>query len=208
MASALLVGLGLGLLVAAQVGPISLLLIRSVLRGRATTGLAIGAGAATVDTLYAVLGVAGVAPLLQAGVLRVVLGLTGALVLGWLGFRTLWTAFRIRLGGEDPTELATPWRAFVTALGATASNPLTIVSWAAVFTATSVAGVAASVPEAVALLGGIAIGSLGWFCVLTGLVTVARRWVGQRTLVVVDVLSGLGLIGFGGLLGWRALHAE
>jgi putative LysE/RhtB family amino acid efflux pump len=53
--SALPIGFGMGLLVAAQPGPMSLLLIRCVLRGSVHTGLAIGAGIAVVDTLYAAL---------------------------------------------------------------------------------------------------------------------------------------------------------
>ena len=58
MSAALITGVGFGLLVAAQIGPISLLLIRSVVRGgRASVGIAIGAGAAVVDTGYAALGI-------------------------------------------------------------------------------------------------------------------------------------------------------
>jgi threonine/homoserine/homoserine lactone efflux protein len=65
------------------------------------------------------------------------LGLAGAAVLALLGLRTLWSAFRVRLGGESADEVATPGRAFLTALAATASNPTTILSWAAVFAAAS-----------------------------------------------------------------------
>ena len=60
--SALPIGFGMGLLVAAQIGPMSLFLIRSVLRGSLRTGLAIGGGIAVVDTLYAAAGAAGAAP--------------------------------------------------------------------------------------------------------------------------------------------------
>jgi putative LysE/RhtB family amino acid efflux pump len=49
--TALVAGFGLGFLVAAQLGPISLLAIRSTLRSGAPVGLAIGAGVAVVDTL-------------------------------------------------------------------------------------------------------------------------------------------------------------
>ena len=45
------------------------------------------------------------------------------------------SAFRVRLGGESLDEVASPRRAFATALAATASNPLTIASWAAIFAA-------------------------------------------------------------------------
>ena len=59
MSSSIVIGFGLGFLVALQLGPISLLLIRSTLRSGATVGLAIGAGVAIIDALYASLGAAG-----------------------------------------------------------------------------------------------------------------------------------------------------
>ena len=137
------VGFGLGFFVALQLGPISLYLIRSTLRAGLAVGLAIACGVAVVDLLYAALGAAGAAPLLAIGPLDIVLGLLGAAVLVFLGVRTLWSAFRIRLG-TDEGEALSPRRAFLTALSATASNPLTIASWAAIFSAASAAGAADS----------------------------------------------------------------
>src|SRR3954469_2806576 len=110
--SALPIGYGMGLLVAAQLGPLSLFLIRSVLRGSLATGLAIGAGIAVVDTLYAAAGAAGAAPVLAIDSVRVVFGVAGALVLAVLGVRTLHSAFRVRLGAEADEEVATPRRGF------------------------------------------------------------------------------------------------
>ena len=78
-----------------------------------------------------------------------------------LGVRTLWSAFRVRLGGESQQEVSTPRRAFLTSLAATASNPLTIASWAAVFVAAlhRVGGASrARTPRA--LLAGVGVGSL------------------------------------------------
>src|SRR3954471_10494177 len=96
--SALPMGFGMGLLVAAQIGPMSLFLIRSVLRGSLRTGLAIGAGIAVIDTLYAAAGAAGAAPALSVDSVGIVLGLAGAAVLAVLGLRTLHSALRVRLG--------------------------------------------------------------------------------------------------------------
>src|SRR5215213_8648036 len=124
--TSLAVGFGLGFFVGAQPGPVSLLCIRSVLRGALASGIAIGAGAALIDLLYAGLGLAGAATLLEAEALKIAFALLGAVVLAFIGGRTLWTAFRVRLGGETSDEVASPRRAFATALAATASNPLTI----------------------------------------------------------------------------------
>jgi len=204
--SVLLVGFGLGFFVAAQLGPLSLFAIRSTLRSGASIGLAIGAGVAVVDTLYAAAGAAGAAGLLEVEPLRVAFGLTGAAVLVVLGVRTLVSAFRVRLGGEADEEVETPARAFATALGATASNPLTIASWAAIFTAAGAAGAAADGAGVAGLLAGVGLGSMTWMALLATGTSVARRWVGNGTLRAVDGLAGAGLLGFGGLLAYRTMH--
>ncbi len=49
--TSLAVGFGLGFFVGAQPGPVSLLCIRSVLRGALASVIAIGAGAALIDLL-------------------------------------------------------------------------------------------------------------------------------------------------------------
>ena len=208
MSSAFVVGFGLGALVAAQLGPISLLLIRTVMRGAILSGLAIGCAVAIVDTLYAALGVAGAAPFLQIPALRLGFGLVGAGVLIALGARTIWSAFRIRLGGETPGEVATPRRAFATGLAATASNPLTIASWAAVFAAATTAGATSTTGGTIALLIGVGLGSLAWHVVLTGVVGVARTRVTDRGLQLVDLVAGTGLVVFGGLLGLHAVRDD
>jgi threonine/homoserine/homoserine lactone efflux protein len=203
------VGFGLGLFVGAQPGPVSLLCIRSVLRGALASGIAIGAGAALIDLLYAGLGLAGAASLLEADALRVAFGLAGAFVLAFIGARTLWAAFRVRLGGESAEEVGSPRRAFATAVAATASNPLTIATWAAIFTAASAAAVgdaATSADGAALMLAGVALGTLTAFTTLSLLVASVRDRFGPRLLTTVDVVAGTGLLGFAGLLGWRAAN--
>jgi len=208
MAAALLTGLGLGLFVAAQVGPIWLLCARSSLRYGARSGLAIGAGAAIIDLSYAALGVAGAAQLVQIGALRLTLGVLGGGFLVFLGGRTLWQAARVRLGAEGEGEVLRPAAAFRTSLAATASNPATIVSWAAIFSAASVGRVTGSGPDAAILLLGIGAGSFAWFATLAAVAGRFGRRLSDRHLSVVDALSGTGIVGFGGVLVIRALRSE
>ena len=197
------VGFGLGFFVALQLGPLSLYLIRSTLRNGWAVGLAIAAGIAVIDLAYATLGAAGAAPLLAIGPLDVILGLLGAAVLILLGARTLRSAFRIRLG--DGAEPVSPRRGFLTALSATASNPLTIASWAAIFSAASAAGAADSIPGAVLLILGVGIGSLTWDVTLATGTALVGRSAGERLLRVVDLVAGIGLIVFGVLLAHSVL---
>jgi putative LysE/RhtB family amino acid efflux pump len=194
---------GLGFFVALQLGPLSLYLIRSTLRNGWEVGLAIAAGIAIIDLAYAALGAAGAAPLLAIGPLDVILGLLGAAVLVLLGARTLWSAFRIRLG--EAAEPVSPKRGFLTALSATASNPLTIASWAAIFSAASAAGAAGTVPSAVLLIVGVGFGSLTWDVALATGTALAGRAAGERLLRVVDLVAGIGLICFGAVLAFSVL---
>jgi putative LysE/RhtB family amino acid efflux pump len=200
--NSIVIGFGRGFLVALQLGPISLLLIRSTLRSGVATGLAIGAGVAIVDALYASLGAAGAASVLSFDPLRVTFGLLGAAVLVWLGYRSLLSAVRVRAGFEVIADIATPRRAFLMSLGATASNPATIVSWAAIFAAASTTAGTAAAP----LVVGVGIGSLAWMSLLATIVAVVRKAAGPRTIRAADGLAGIGLMGFGGALGYRTMR--
>jgi putative LysE/RhtB family amino acid efflux pump len=196
---ALTLGFGLGFLVAMQLGPMSLFLIRSTLRGGWTVGLAIGGGVALVDALYAAAGAAGAASLLAIDPLRTALALVGAAVLLFIGARTLRDAFRVRLGPEPDDEAATPRRAFAVSVGATASNPLTIASWAAIFAAAS------GVAESPALLvAGVGAGSLCWVTLLATGTALARRALGVRAIRFADLVAGAGLVAFGCALALQA----
>jgi putative LysE/RhtB family amino acid efflux pump len=88
--SSFLVGLGLGLVVAAQIGPVSRLIVRSVVRGDFRTGLAMAAAVSLVDLSYAALGLAGVARALEhADGVRLAFGFVGAAVLAAIGLRAI-----------------------------------------------------------------------------------------------------------------------
>ncbi len=191
---ALTIGFGLGFLVALQLGPMSLFLIRSTLRSGLAVGLAIGGGIALVDAVYAALGALGAASLLAIDPLRTTLALLGAAVLLVLGARTLRDAFRVRADAETADEVVSPRRAFATALAATASNPATIASWAAIFAAAS--GVGADDSPAL-LVAGVGAGSLCWVTLLALVTATARRAAGPRAIRIADIVAGVGLVGFG-----------
>jgi putative LysE/RhtB family amino acid efflux pump len=190
---ALTVGFGLGFLVAVQLGPMSLFLVRSTLRAGWSVGLSIGAGIALVDALYAACGAAGAASLLAIDPLRTTFSLLGAAVLLALGARTLRDALRVRVGAETVAEVTSPSRAFAVSVAATASNPATIASWAAIFAAASGAGA----DNAVAMVAGVGAGSLCWVTLLAAGTATVRRAVGTRAMRVADGVAGTGLIAFG-----------
>jgi putative LysE/RhtB family amino acid efflux pump len=190
----LTLGFGLGFVVALQIGPMSMWLVRSTLAAGWRVGLAIGAGIAVIDAGYAAAGAAGAAPLLTIGPLETLLGLIGAAVMAYLGVRTLTAAFKPPAEGAE--HAATPRRAFVTSLAATASNPLTVASWAAVFAAAGAAGA----HSPVLLVAGVGLGSLAWVSLLATGTAGAGRAVGPRVIRAADLVAGIAMLAFAAVL--------
>jgi putative LysE/RhtB family amino acid efflux pump len=198
-----LVGYGLGLFVAAQIGPVSLLIVRSVVRGNFRIGFAMATAVALVDLGYAALGLAGAARVLeQTEAVRLTFGFVGAAVLVSIGVRTMWIGFCARFGLETDEEVATPRRAFATAFAATALNPLTIALWTAAASA-AVSGGSRSTAGTVALLVGVGLGTLTWYTAFAGAIAFTRRRIGPRLLAAIDIGAGAGILGFGAYLGFR-----
>jgi putative LysE/RhtB family amino acid efflux pump len=110
------------------------------------------------------------------------------------------------MGAEDESEVLEPRHALRTGLVATASNPLTILTWGAVFSGAAVADVAAAPSTALAFVIGIGLGSLLFHLALSGVAAAVGTRMGESALRWTDAISGAGLIGFGLLLGVRTVR--
>jgi threonine/homoserine/homoserine lactone efflux protein len=202
-------GLAIGFGIAAAVGPISVLTIRRTLASGFVVGLASGLGVAAADASYGAIAAFGITAVTDVLVgARDVLGLVGGAFLVWLGVRTLVATPALEpatldaaadpsLGGTAvPSlrrrDLAT---AFLTIYGLTMTNPMTILSFAAIFAGLGVAG---SGPiGAVAVTVGVFLGSTIWWLVLTSAVSLLRVRITPRGLRIVNIGSGLLVAGFG-----------
>jgi threonine/homoserine/homoserine lactone efflux protein len=100
-------------------------------------------------------------------------------------------------GGGDGMALATFGRGLGVSFAATLANPLTIVSWAAAFTAV-VPGLGVSRTGTLAVLAPcVALGTLTWFTGLALAASFAGRRLGPRALRVASVVAGLAIGAFG-----------
>jgi threonine/homoserine/homoserine lactone efflux protein len=185
-------GVVLGFTIAAAVGPIAILCIRRTLAEGRAVGLASGMGVATADALYgaiAAFGLTAVTDLLVDW--RRALGLIGGGFLLWLAWRTFRSVPDETTpvsGGEAPRR-AGLGVAYATTLGLTLTNPMTILSFIALFVGLGVT--ADDAAEAASLTLGVFVGSAAWWIVLTTAVGALRSRVTTAWLRRINVASGL-----------------
>ena len=138
----------------------------------------------------------------------------GGLFLLWLGWRTL-TARPPELPGgvEDAaaqvaggTGAGTAraarrsrslWMAWASTFLLTVTNPMTILSFAAVFAGLGLGSAARGPASAASLVAGVFLGSAVWWFALSGSVSLLKSRVRAGSLVWVNRISGIVLLGFG-----------
>lgn len=197
-------GFGAGFLIAAQVGPIWLLCFRNGIRFGFPAAFGIGLGAAVIDTFYCVLGALGAAVLLSAHSTQRVISIVGALVISWIGIKTIIFHRRIDASPDDAVIQKAP--TFGSALGlslvATASNPLTIISWVALFSA--VGSFISTTSGKMGFAFGVGGGSFLFFLTLSLVATYLGRRLSTHWVRRIDQASAYLFLIFALLLVFRA----
>lgn len=192
----LLAGAVLGLSIAAPIGPSALLLIQRTIGAGLGSGIATGCGFATVHVLYAVVAGLGIAVVnawsaQYAGEMR----LAGGLVLIWIGVG----AFRRCRSNEaqDCVPASLPG-CYGSGMLFNFANPMTPLLFTLFLP--SIGDPAGLPADAILLMAaGVAIGSMGWWLVLAGAISLIRRrlnaW-GFSTMrrASAGVLVALGLL--------------
>ncbi|MEM2122207.1 MAG: LysE family transporter [Candidatus Bathyarchaeia archaeon] len=193
--SFLLEGLIIGFSIAAPVGPIGVLCIRRTLAEGRASGLFSGLGAATADAIYGC--IAGFGLTFISNFLisqRVWLRFIGGWFLCFLGLRTFLS---------KPDEQATPAKgnglvgSYISTFFLTITNPMTILSFAAIFAGLGVGGAGGDYVSAAMLVLGVFIGSTLWWFILSGCVSTFRTKLNPRRLRWVNGISGIIITGFG-----------
>lgn len=186
-------GIGIGLAVAAPVGPMSVLCMRRTLTKGWRYGFNTGLGIASGDGIYAAvaaLGLVGVSHFMV--VYGKPLHLIAGILLFYLGLKTLFTWRVTNSGPEQPASVSD----YTSAQLLTLTNAPTIISFAAIFTVLAPASGFNAFMSA-ETVSGVFIGSTLWWLVLTATVSIVRHAVGRRMRRWIAVTSGAVLSLFG-----------
>lgn len=195
-------GMLIGFSIAAPVGPIGVLCIRRTLADGRLVGLVSGLGAATADAFYGMIAAFGLTVITAFLVgQQQMLQLVGGVFLCYLGVRTLLAQPAAAAAATQDAQPAPSRKllgAYVSTLALTITNPLTILSFAAVFAGLGVAVSANGTPNAALILvAGVFAGSALWWLLLSGLIGLLRDRVGPRELLWVNRISGAIILAFG-----------
>ena len=188
-------GAAIGFLVAAAIGPIAMLCIRTTLERGRIAGIAAGLGVAVADTIYAAIGAYGISfvgAALSSG--ETWLKLVGGLVLIVFG---IYLARKQPVTAADEQEVPKSLTAdFLMTLGLTLTNPMTILSFAGLFA--GVSGLRGfPLVEIPALLIGVFAGSAVWWLALAFVIGLIRHRISPTTMLWINRGSATAIIGFG-----------
>lgn len=157
--------LGIGLLLAAPLGPIGLLCLRRSLTLGMAAGMAVGLGAATADGIY-------------AAVAAFALGLAAPFVAssGWLGI--VGGIALIAIGLKDmlhrdsepiPPTIRGQVGVYAGVVLLTLTNPATILTFGAIILGLDLVPDMASPPDGLIFVAGVFLGSTAWWIVLSAI---------------------------------------
>jgi len=187
-------GIFLGLSIAAPVGPMAVLCIRRTLSKGMLNGFLSGLGAATADGLYGCIAAFGLT-MVSSFLLdkKLYLRLVGGVFLLYLGYKT----FKSVPAETAATEISKGLLGtYASAFFLTLTNPMTIMSFVAVFAGLGV-GESGSYSLAGVMVLGVFIGSMLWWLILCSVVNKLRAKFDQNRLKWVNKLSGFVIAGFG-----------
>lgn len=188
-------GLVMGFSIAAPVGPIGVLCIRRTLAEGRAHGLVSGLGAATADAFYGAIAALGLTVISNVLVAQQFwLRLVGGAFLLYLGVRTL-----LSRPAERPAQVSAAGGllgSYVSTLFLTLTNPMTILSFMAVFAGLWPEGAEHSYAAGLVLVFGVFCGSALWWFLLSGGVSLFRTRLGNTALLWVNRISGSVILGF------------
>jgi threonine/homoserine/homoserine lactone efflux protein len=198
-------GLIVGIAIAAPVGPIGLLCIQRALSGGWISGLASGLGAALADTFYGCIAAFGLS-LVQDFLFghRSTIAVIGGLFLCLLGLRIILAKPATIAAGprKSAAGLASD---LVGTFMLTLANPMTILSFIAIFAALNTSAASGSYLAAATLVLGVFGGSAAWWLCLSFGIGVIRHKMDQPVLRWVARGSGALILAFGVTAAWHGM---
>jgi len=200
----LIKGVIVGIAIAAPVGPIALLCIQRTLAGGWRAGLISGLGAAAADSVYGSIAAFSLT-LVQEFLLDHTQGIArgGGIFLCLLGLRILLKKPTLEVAARPSLSPMGLLGDFAGTFMLTLANPMTILSFIAIFAALNTSAASDSYGAAATLIIGVFAGSAAWWLFLSLGIGGIRHRLDEPALRWIARLSGALVVAFGALTLWR-----
>ena len=188
-------GISIGFAIAAPVGPIGVLCIRRTIAQGRKIGFVSGLGAASADLIYGCIAGFGLTFISQFLVEQQnILGLVGGIFLLYLGIKTFFTK-----ASQEPTENTEKglFSAYLSTFFLTLTNPLTILSFVAIFAGMGIVNADGDYLSALLLVSGVFVGSMLWWMLLSGGASFFQKKMNEKGLSWLNKISGVIIASFG-----------
>ncbi len=190
----LMKGLLVGFSIAAPVGPIGVLVIRRTLTEGRISGFVTGLGAAVADGTYGFIAGYGLTSISDFLISQQFwMKLFGGLFLLYLGIKTLISKAATKEAQIDSNGLL---KNFTSTLLLTITNPITILSFFAIFAGLGLGQEKTNYISSTALVLGVFIGSAFWWLILSTVLNFFRNKITTSGLTWINRFSGLLIISF------------
>lgn len=194
-------GVLIGLMVSVPLGPMGVLIIQKTLQKGALAGFVAGMGAACADLFYATVAAFGlgfVVNIIQTH--ELVLQIIGGIFLLIVGLKIYFDNPLKQIRMKKRVSKTGMLGDFLTLFFLTASNPVAIVVFMAVFAGASVFGDEPSFRVELFVLTGVLLGGGLWWYTLSALVNLFRKRFRLRVLITINRISGVLITILGGLV--------
>lgn len=204
----LVTGIAIGLSVAAPLGPVNIIVIRTAIRRSFPIALLTGLGAVAADTIYASLtayGVQSIEYLITA--YATPLMIAGGLLLVVMGIRLARVRVRLAdLAVQDPPSKRQILAKMLTTFTLTLTNPGAFFGFLAIFgTMSGVLKLAGSAARPPIVVAGVVIGGALWWLFLSFTVARLRTRITERIFDKINRWTGILIAAFGFALLMDAL---
>lgn len=193
----LISGLIIGFSIAAPVGPIGLLCIQRTIASGQRSGLVSGLGAASADAVYGSIAGVGVGVIIGFLVAQKDwIQLIGGVVLLLIGVK-IFLSRNQNTSPNDQPIVERSLRDYFSTFFLTLTNPVTILSFMAIFTSLGLASSTHKFLSAGLLISGVFAGSMLWWIILTSVIAKISTRPNRTFMSWVGRFSGIIIMGFG-----------
>ncbi|HZG72678.1 MAG TPA: LysE family transporter [Chondromyces sp.] len=196
----------LGISLAAPIGPINAAQLDKGIKNGFMSAWMVGVGALMADLFYMMLVYIGVGQFITTPFVKTFLWSFGFFVLVYTGVECLISAGKVAAASERESETAA--KSFFSGFILSLTSPLTILFWLGIYGSVLADTVETYGTDRLLLYSSaIVIGVLVWDVTMAAVASSFRKILTSRLLIIISILSGLSLIGFGIYFGMQAFQA-